>query len=70
MDIRDARLLMKSLDVLIENANISLRVSHDYCDPDVHALVAALCADIVDSVDFNVRKAIMAKFPELKATGL
>jgi hypothetical protein len=66
MELKDARLLMKALDLLIEQSNIPLRVAHDYCTEELHEMIVKICVTLVDEVDHVIRPKLIKAFPDLK----
>ncbi len=70
MELRDAQLLMKSLDLLVEQSNIPLRVANDYCTDEYHKCVVKICVALIDEVDYAVRPKLIRDFPELKNWGV
>jgi hypothetical protein len=66
VDIKDARLLMKSFDVLVEQLNLPLYVAEHFCEDDVKDAVGAAFASLIREIDYDVLPKLIARFPELK----
>jgi hypothetical protein len=66
MNVRDARLLMKSFDVLVEQLNLPFYVAENFCDSDVKEAVFAVFANVIKEIDYEILPKLISKFPELK----
>ena len=66
MNIRDARLLMKSFDALVEQLNLPFYVAEHFCDDDVKDAVSAAFANLIREIDYDVLPKLISRFPELK----
>jgi hypothetical protein len=66
VNIKDARLLMKSFDVLVEQLNLPFYVAEHFCDDDVKDAVFAAFANLIREIDYDVLPKLTSKFPELK----
>jgi hypothetical protein len=66
VDIKDARLLMTSFDVLVEQLNLPFYVAEHYCDADEKDAVFAAFANLISEIDYDVLPKLISRFPELK----
>jgi hypothetical protein len=67
MEIRDARLLVRALDMLVEQSNLPLHISTDYGTDEIRQYVVQICTGLVRDVDFVIRPKLISMFPELKS---
>ncbi|MGY3449263.1 hypothetical protein ACVILH_001605 [Bradyrhizobium sp. USDA 4353] len=66
MEIKDARLLMKSLDALVEQLNLPFYVAEHFCDAEIKDAVFAAFANLIREVDYEIVPKLIARYPELK----
>jgi hypothetical protein len=66
MNVRDARLLMKSFDALVEQLNLPFYIAENFCDRDVKETVFAVFANVIKEIDYEILPKLISKFPELK----
>jgi hypothetical protein len=67
MEIRDARLLMRALDMLVEQSNLPSHIATDYGTDDIRQSVVEICTGLIRDVDYVVRPRLISMFPELKS---
>ena len=65
MNVRDARLLMKSFDALVEQLNLPFYIAENFCDSDVKEIFAVF-ANVIKEIDYEILPKLISKFPELK----
>jgi hypothetical protein len=66
MNVREARLLLKSFDVLVEQLNLPFYIAENFCEDDVREAVFAAFANLIREVDYEVLPKLVSRFPELK----
>ena len=66
MNIKDARLLMRSFDVLVEQLNMPYYIAEHFCDDEVKNAVFTAFADLICEIDYKVLPKLLSRFPELK----
>jgi hypothetical protein len=66
VNVKEARLLMKSFDVLVEQLNLPFYVAEHFCDDDVKAAVFAAFANLIREIDYDVLPKLISRFPELR----
>ena len=66
MNVRDARLLMKSFDALLEQLNLPFYIAENFCDSDVKEVIFAIFANVIKEIDYEILPKLISKFPELK----
>jgi hypothetical protein len=66
MDVRDARLLMKSFDALTEQLNLPFYIVENFCENDVKEAVTTAFANLIREIDYEVLPKLISRFPELK----
>jgi hypothetical protein len=66
MEIRDAQLFMKALDMLIEQSNLPLRIATQYGTEELRRPIVEICTGLIRDVDYVVRPKLISMFPELK----
>jgi hypothetical protein len=66
VNVRDARLLMKSFDALVEQLNLPFYIAENFCDSDVKEVIFAIFANVIKEIDYEILPKLISKFPELK----
>jgi hypothetical protein len=65
MDVEHARLLKRSLDLLIENMNMPLYIAQNFCDDDTRKNIIDIFGKFIGHIDYDIIKKIHKQFPEL-----
>jgi hypothetical protein len=66
MNVRDARLLIKSFDVLVEQLNLPFYIAENFCENEMKEAVFTAFANLIREVDYEVLPKLFTRFPELK----
>lgn len=66
MNVRDARLLMKSFDVLVEQLNLPFYIAEHFCENEVKEAVHTAFTNLIREIDYVVLPKLTSRFPELK----
>jgi hypothetical protein len=66
VDIKDARLLMRSFDTLVEQLNLPFYIAEHFCEDHVKESVFDAFAKLIREIDYEILPKLISKFPELK----